>query len=209
MNRSYLPLVLIAAFFIGINIGGPLGSLVGMSCNKPSGYAFEGHTCKWDKCPYKGIHVRDWDKAVTGYVGEDSRMTDAWCIDMLHLEFPKDEYDKLEERLFNDMADLDLEGIKVISWDKDEDGLITASWEYLDGRVSGTDWTDRENIPKLIEETRSWPECADSVCHWVRPPTQDKGWEGKCWRHFPILEAEEEPKQELILIDAEDILRKL
>jgi hypothetical protein len=41
---------------------------------------------------------KDWDSAVTKYTGE--RGTDAWCIDMLHLEFPNDEYEQLEEKLF-------------------------------------------------------------------------------------------------------------
>jgi hypothetical protein len=58
----------------------------------------KGHECKWPLCPYKEVVKKDWDSAVTKYTGE--RGTDAWCIDMLHLEFPNDEYEQLEEKLF-------------------------------------------------------------------------------------------------------------
>lgn len=57
-----------------------------------------GHTCKWDKCPYKGIQKSDWSKFVIEYTGEQG--TDAYYIDMLHLEYPADSYDQLEEKLF-------------------------------------------------------------------------------------------------------------
>jgi len=83
-------------------------------------------------------------------------------------------------------------GVQITSWDIDNEGLITAGWRYKDGREGGTDWTKKKWIPILIEEQRHWPECSDNECHWVRPPDQDEGWEGKCWRHFPIP-GEDEP----------------
>lgn len=60
----------------------------------------QGHACRWNLCPYKGVRKPEWERAVTRYVGEDAAGTDAWCIDVLHLEYPKDEYDDLEARLF-------------------------------------------------------------------------------------------------------------
>lgn len=57
------------------------------------------HKCKWSKCPYKGIYPSQWSDKVSLYVGETG--TDAWCIDMLHLEYPNKEYDELEDLLFS------------------------------------------------------------------------------------------------------------
>lgn len=57
------------------------------------------HVCKWELCPYKNITPLNWNSAVVDYVEDEG--TDAWCIDMLHLEFPNDEYEQLEDKLFN------------------------------------------------------------------------------------------------------------
>jgi len=57
-----------------------------------------GHECRWKLCPYKGITKDMWDQKVYDYVGE--RGTDAYLIDILHLKYPKDEYDELEDKLF-------------------------------------------------------------------------------------------------------------
>jgi hypothetical protein len=57
-----------------------------------------GHHCRWSSCPYKGIKAGQYSKAVTDYVGET--YTDGWCIDMLHLNHPEEEYEQLEQRLF-------------------------------------------------------------------------------------------------------------
>jgi hypothetical protein len=81
-------------------------------------------------------------------------------------------------------------GVKIISWDEDADGLITASWKYPDGRVGGTDWTEEKWIHVLIDEQRYWPECADEECTWVCWPEIREKNGGKCWRHFPIPELE-------------------
>ena len=59
------------------------------------------HNCKWKLCPYKGITEAQYKEAVTNYTGEEG--TDSWCIDMLHLEHPKAEYEELEAMLFGNM----------------------------------------------------------------------------------------------------------
>lgn len=71
-------------------------------------------------------------------------------------------------------------GVKMIDWLVDPDGLVAASWEYPDGRTGGTDFTDDINVPYLIDEQRTWPECTNLEC--VRVTLQ-----GECWRHRPIL----------------------
>jgi len=57
------------------------------------------HTCKWKHCPYKGITPDKWKQSVINYVGIENEGTDGYYIDMLHLEFPGDEYDELENKL--------------------------------------------------------------------------------------------------------------
>lgn len=59
-----------------------------------------GHSCRWKLCPYKGVKWIGRANAVTQYVGEDYAGSDSWCIDMLHLEHPKAEYEELEDMLF-------------------------------------------------------------------------------------------------------------
>lgn len=58
------------------------------------------HTCKWELCPYKGLKcgAEEWSRAVQEYT-ECEPGTDAHCIDMLHLEYPEDGYETLEEKL--------------------------------------------------------------------------------------------------------------
>lgn len=73
--------------------------IIGLLAFKATTAPATGHKCKWDLCPYKGIQEAQYRTAVTNYVGE--KLTDAWCIDMLHLEFPDAEYEELENRLFN------------------------------------------------------------------------------------------------------------
>ena len=58
------------------------------------------HQCKWKLCPYKGITPDQWKQSVINYVGNENEGTDAYYIDMLHLEFPELEYDELENKLF-------------------------------------------------------------------------------------------------------------
>lgn len=58
-----------------------------------------GHTCRWELCPYKGVTAELAHRSVVSYTGE--AYTDAYCIDMLHLQYPTEEYQQLEERLFN------------------------------------------------------------------------------------------------------------
>lgn len=176
MNKTHVILLFMGCFYIGMQIGAPLGTMLAMSCNKPEVEVYE---------PVKNR----MDIATT-----------------------------LEREM----------GVKFLSYDVDFDGLVTASWEYSDHRIGGTDWTDSENIGMLVNEQRDWKVCLDSECFWVVYPDRESKYHGKCWRHFPIpdateefdlripgnkpviiIETEEEAKQELILIDAEDILRKL
>ena len=58
------------------------------------------HECKWHSCPYKGITPDQWKQSVINYIGNENEGTDAYYIDMLHLEFPELEYDELETKLF-------------------------------------------------------------------------------------------------------------
>jgi hypothetical protein len=57
-----------------------------------------GHECRWPKCPYRGVKPSGYEKAVEKYVGEVG--TDGYCIDLLHLQYPNDEYEELEDKLF-------------------------------------------------------------------------------------------------------------
>lgn len=68
--------------------------LLCIGCNKAR---FGGHTCKWDKCPYKGVTTDLANRSVVAYTGE--AYTDAYCLDMLHLQHPSFEYEQLEELL--------------------------------------------------------------------------------------------------------------
>jgi hypothetical protein len=71
------------------------------SCKKISTKEIELHKCRWTLCPYKNITPYQYKECVIEYTGEEG--TDSYCIDMLHLMFPKDEYEQLEERLFEPM----------------------------------------------------------------------------------------------------------
>lgn len=68
------------------------------SCDKGYINPAYGHTCRWDNCPYKNVTKDEWDTKVYEQVGE--RGTDAYHIDILHLKYPKDDYDELEDKLF-------------------------------------------------------------------------------------------------------------
>lgn len=54
-----------------------------------------GHTCKWWSCPYKGITLQQYPQKA-----EDDQGTDAYILDSLHIVYPKDEYEELEDKLF-------------------------------------------------------------------------------------------------------------
>ena len=70
--------------------------LLTIGCNKAR---FGGHQCKWDKCPYKGVTADLAHRSVSAYVGEVG--TDAYYLDILHLQHPTYEYEQLEDILFN------------------------------------------------------------------------------------------------------------
>ena len=76
--------------FLCICVGGLL-----YACSKEK----IGHECRWEHCPYKGVKPGQYEKAVEKYT-ECDEGTDCYYIDILHLEYPTDEYDQLEEKLF-------------------------------------------------------------------------------------------------------------
>lgn len=59
------------------------------------------HSCRWDACPYKGVQPwpGEWNEAVYDYT-DCEEGTDCYYIDMLHLQFPDEDYDQLEDRLW-------------------------------------------------------------------------------------------------------------
>lgn len=63
-----------------------------ISCNKSI-----GHTCKWELCPYKGVTYNNAIPSVIAYVGESG--TDAYCLALLHIQYPTYQYEQLEELL--------------------------------------------------------------------------------------------------------------
>lgn len=58
-----------------------------------------GHTCEWSKCPYKSVPMADRKEAIIEYTGCEEA-TDCYCIDWLHFEYPKYQYDQLDSLLF-------------------------------------------------------------------------------------------------------------
>lgn len=60
---------------------------------------YAGHSCKFKDCPYKGVTADRAHKSVSAYVGEI--YTDAYYLDILHLQYPNEGYEQLEQRLFN------------------------------------------------------------------------------------------------------------
>lgn len=61
-----------------------------LSCSKP-----DGHMCKWRLCPYKGIQPIDYQRVAQYY---NEGYEESYQMDMLHLRYPDEEYDELEER---------------------------------------------------------------------------------------------------------------
>lgn len=88
INSFTWRLTLIAVFFCAMAV-----------CVSGTSPKQTGHTCRWDLCPYKGVPERDNREAVIAYTEEDG--TDAYCIDMLHLQYPDKDYDQLEDLLFS------------------------------------------------------------------------------------------------------------
>ncbi len=57
----------------------------------------KAHACIWKLCPYKGICATHSSQAVSEYVG--SIGTDAYKIDMLHIQYPALDADQLDSLL--------------------------------------------------------------------------------------------------------------
>jgi len=55
------------------------------------------HTCRWDLCPYKGIERGQAVTYVTTYAM--GACTDAYYIDMLHIQCPTLDADQLDSLL--------------------------------------------------------------------------------------------------------------
>jgi hypothetical protein len=60
-----------------------------------------GHTCPFDKCPYKGYTTFP-GVINTGETKVDieQEWSDTWAIDQFHFKYPYLSYDELEEKLF-------------------------------------------------------------------------------------------------------------
>lgn len=67
------------------------------SCQKD--YTYTEHSCRWSLCPYKGVTPEHYSEAVSEYSGCNEG-SDCYYIDILHLEYPNEDYDQLEDRLF-------------------------------------------------------------------------------------------------------------
>jgi hypothetical protein len=57
----------------------------------------DNHICRWELCPYKGIERGQAVTAVTTYAME--ACTDAYHIDMLHIQYPTLDADQLDSLL--------------------------------------------------------------------------------------------------------------
>ena len=57
------------------------------------------HVCRWELCPYKGITMQQASNAVSEYTGE--ACTDAYHIDMLHIQYPTINADQLDSLLIH------------------------------------------------------------------------------------------------------------
>lgn len=52
------------------------------------------HSCKWEECPYIGITANDYQLRA-----ECENGSDCYYFDSLHLEYPGESYDQLENRM--------------------------------------------------------------------------------------------------------------
>lgn len=59
-----------------------------------------GHTCRWDKCPYKGVNQADFKDAIMWYTNA-APGSDAFAADSLHFVNPSLDYDQIDSTLFN------------------------------------------------------------------------------------------------------------
>lgn len=67
-----------------------LAAILFCACQKPK----TGHDCAYSLCPFKG------QLEFKAGCGACEPFTDCWCIDALHFENPKLDYDQLEQLLF-------------------------------------------------------------------------------------------------------------
>lgn len=110
--------ILIGSFFIFLSIS--LQSL-------------KQHNCQWENCPYKGAKQSEWHNAVVEYSGEDG--TDAYCVDMLHLKYPKYLYEVLDWILFTNQ----------------QKPTIAKYIEHLDGEGYGEKWAKHRALVEFGE----------------------------------------------------------
>jgi len=55
------------------------------------------HICSYELCPYNGLDNNTATLKAAAIYGDGS---DSYCIDMLHLEYPAYDYEKLDSLLF-------------------------------------------------------------------------------------------------------------
>lgn len=78
-------------------------ALVLMFCFADNFSPFQpGHECPFEHCPYKGVPEADWKEAVNEY-SECEEGTDCYIVDILHLQYPKCDYDVLEVMIFTEI----------------------------------------------------------------------------------------------------------
>lgn len=57
------------------------------------------HSCRWDKCPYKGVTASNSKDAIMWYTNA-APGTDAFAVDSLHIVNPSLDYDQIDSVLF-------------------------------------------------------------------------------------------------------------
>lgn len=91
-SKDYTLLALAIPFFTVI--GGELLLANSLQIKEP------GHTCRWDKCPYKGVAASNSKDAIMWYTNAASG-SDAFKVDSLHMVNPSLDYDQIDSTLFN------------------------------------------------------------------------------------------------------------
>lgn len=107
------------------------------------------HACVWDTCPYKGRIPTNYKQAVMQYTSCEEG-TDCYYIDMLHLEFPTEEYDKLEDRLFKNMKPVlqpkQVKQVFIKQCNVDSRGFISVRYISTDGEEYAYDYMTQDEF---------------------------------------------------------------
>jgi len=97
MIKKHFARLIVGLFITVLLVNSGSGCIASASIDRAKS---KGHSCKWDKCPYKGIYPHWYAKAVKEYTGKD-RKSDAFWLDYLHLVRPWEDYEQLEARLIH------------------------------------------------------------------------------------------------------------